>query len=401
LAEALQIAQQNSPVLKAAKSDVDGANAGAKAARAGTLPQLSVNGFATSGNNGSIVGSSPKVDPQVWMLAPTGGFVDGNLALMVPIFAPRLQAVAGSASWQARAAMGDLSEARADLVLQVTEAYDRVLLARQIVLSEQAAVIAGSELVRTTQALFDSGKGIEATVQRSFAELSGAQRALTTARNEEAKSLIDLAAAMNVDFAKPLDPSDAFVVGDRPLSLDAALAKAKASRGVLLAARARMQAASADIRAAEGQRRPQLYGSLMGDTTNRSDMGGLSAGLTLSYPLYDGGRVSAEVAEARSMNRKTAALLKQAEIGVEREIRRAWLDVESAHSNAISAEASVKAAEAAYEVTSLRVSAGKGIVLEQLDALEALVRAKSDLAQATFDQILAVARLSRAAGGQS
>jgi outer membrane protein TolC len=92
-------------------------------------------------------------------------------------------------------------------------------------------------------------------------------------------------------------------------------------------------------------------------------------------------------------------MLKQTDLAVERDVRQAWLDVQSAQANAVSAEASVKAAQSAYDVTALRVSAGKSIVIEQLDALEALVRAKSDLAQSTFDQVLAVAKLNRATGG--
>jgi outer membrane protein TolC len=47
----------------------------------------------------------------------------------------------------------------------------------------------------------------------------------------------------------------------------------------------------------------------------------------------------------------------------------------------------------------LRVSAGKSILLEQLDALQALTEAKGDLSQATYEQVVAVARLDRAAGG--
>lgn len=400
LAEAIQAAELNSPVLGAAKSDADAAKAGARIAKAGTLPQLSANGFGSSGNNAAILGSPPMVEPPASMLVPTGSFLDGNLSLMIPIIAPRPSAMAASATWEAKAAGGELDEARADLTLQVTEAYDRVLLYRQMVLAEKAKVDATAELVRTTQALFDAGKGIEASVQRTQAELSGAQRSLTSARNEEAKALLDLEAAMGADLSLSLDPSDALGLVAISSSLEDYLSQAKKARGMLLAARARREAATSDIHAAEGQRLPQLYGAVMGDATNRRDMGGMTAGLTLSFPLFDGGRISGEVSQAKSMKAKADAALRQAELTVEKEVRQAWLDVESAQANATSAEASVNAARAAYEVTALRVSAGKSILVEQLDALESLTRAKADLAQATFDQAVAVAKLNRAAGGE-
>lgn len=400
LVDAVQFAMKNSPQLGAAIADADAAKSGARGSKARTLPQLSVNAFSTTGNNSSILSSSPMVEPPAWMLVPTGNFTDGNLSLMVPIIAPRLQAMAGSASWQAKAAAGELSEARADVSLQVTDAYERVLLYRQMVLTAQAKVDATQELVRTTRALFDAGKGIEATVQRSAAELSQAERSLTSARNDEAKAILDLEAAMGADFSTPLDPSETLKGSSVTDTLDKYLSSAKESRGMILAARARQEAAAAEIRGVEGQRFPQLYGTVMGDRTSRHDMGGVTAGLTLSFPVFDGGRISAEVSQAKSMKAKADAGLKLAEITVAKEVRQAWLDVQSAQANATSAEASVAAAQSAYDVTVLRVTVGKSILIEQLDALEALTRARADLAQATFDQVLAVARLNRAAGRQ-
>ncbi len=400
LAEALRLAHQNSPVLAGSTSDAEAANSASKVAKARLMPVISANGFATTGNNPGVMSSSPMVEPPAWMLIPAGGFLDGNLSLMLPIFAPRLRGMASAASWQARAAAGDLAEARGDLDLQVTEAYSRVLLARQMVLTEGAKVAATKELVRTSQALFEAGKGIEASVLRTQAELSRAQRALTSAQNDEEKAGLDLQATMGADFAIPLDPSDD-LKNVNPLSdLPTYRSRAHSARGMVLAAHARQEAASADARAANGQHAPSLYGVVMSDATNSPGMGGITAGLTLSFPIFDGGRINAEVSQAKSMKSKADSSLRLAELTVEKEVRQAWLDVQTARANAASAEASVKAAQSAYDVTALRVTAGKSILVEQLDALESLVRAKADLAQATFDHVIAVARLTRASGAQ-
>jgi outer membrane protein len=398
LAEALTLAEQNSPSLKAAIADLGAARAAAKAAKSETLPKVSANGFATSGNNASIISSSPMVDPPAWMMVPAGAFFDANLMLMVPILVPRNNAMVTATNWQVKAAEAELTEARADLSLTVIESFDRVLLARRVILAEEAKVTASTELVRTTQALFEAGKGIEATVHRAQAELSRAQRALTTARNEEAKAVVELQAIIGLDFAPAIEPSGDFDTA-APEQLTEYLRRGKASRGLLLAARAKLVAASAEVRAAEGQRAPQLYGVAMGDATNRGDMGGVTAGLTLSFPLFDGGRISAEASRARSMRSKAEAQVREAELTVEKEIRQAYLDVHTAMANAESAKLSVTAAQSAYDVTALRVQAGKSILVEQLDALEALTRARADLAQALFDQTVAAARLRRAAGG--
>ena len=401
LASAIRNALANSPFQTAAKADLEGAKASERVARANTGPQISANAFGTSGNNAAAYGSPPMVEPPVWMLVPTGSFLDANLALMVPLFSPRLRSMIDSAKGQSQAAVGDLDEVRADIALAVTDAYDRVLLARQMIRAEESKVAATQELVKTAKAMFDAGQGIEASVQRSQAELSHAERSLTSARNDEAKALIELQAAMNADFNRPIDPSGDLNVEAPTMSLEDSIQLAKKNRGLVVSALARQNSTNSEVRAAQDQRKPQLYGAIMGDATNRSDMGGLSAGLTLSIPIFDGGRINAQVAQARSMRAKATATAKQALISVERDVRQAWLDIATAKANLTSSESAVRASAAAFEVAALRVRAGKAILVEQLDALEALIRAKSDLAQAQFDQAMAIAKLNRAMGAKS
>ncbi|MBI5706445.1 MAG: TolC family protein [Armatimonadetes bacterium] len=398
LSESLRLAHEKSPVLRASQADANAASAGARASRARTRPQLSANGFAADGKQSSILSSSPMVEPPAFMATAPGTFFDGNLSLMFPLIASRLSAMASAAGWQARAAGGEFLEARADLDLRVTEAYYRVLLARQMIAVAETRKAAATELVKNTRALFESGKGIEAAVQRSEAELSSAQRGLTSAKNEEAKAILDLKETIGLDLG-----TDVVVDGEAsplvPSSLNDAIAAGKQRRGMLLAARARASAAQSDVRAAASQRLPQLYGVAMGDTTNRRDMGGGTIGLTLSFPVFDSGRISAEVAQARSMQEKADAQVRQAELTVEKEIRQASLDLETARANADSAERSLVGAQASYDVIALRVASGKSILVEQLDSLQTLTQAKADLAQARFDLDLAAARLTRAAGG--
>lgn len=398
LTESLRLARLSSPTLQAARAEADAANAGARAARAQTLPQLSVNGFGTTGNQTSILSSSPMVEPPAWMMTAPGTFIDGNLMLMVPLIASRLNAMKSAASWQSRAAAGEFAEVQAEVDLRVAEAYYEVLRARQMASAAVSRVAAAQELVNNAQARFEAGSGIEANVSRAQAELSSAERQLTSARNDEAKAVLELQTVIGLDQATNLVVEEE--TADIPeLTVDEALKLAKETRGVLIAARARVEAASAEVRAAQGQRSPQLYCVAMGDVTNRRDMGGVTAGLTLSFPLFDGGRISAETAQAKAMRTRAEAQLKDAELTVQKEVRQAVLDLQTARSNETSAAASVKAAQSAYEVIALRVQAGKSILVEQLDALQVLTEARADLARATFEVQLAKAKVMKASGG--
>lgn len=398
LDDLLRFARQNSPVLQAAREEVAAAAAGIRMSRAQTKPQLSANGFATSGNQPSIVGSTPGVEPPASVTMLPGTFVDGNLTLMAPLIATRLSAMIVATSWQAKAVEGELAEVRADLDLRVTEAYYQVLLLRRSIATAEARFAAAEELVKNTRARFEAGSDIEASVSRALAERFAAEREVVSARNQEAKAILDLQVLIG------MDPSEQVVVTDEgsglvPLTLDEALEQGKRTRGILAAARARVQAASAELGAARSMRSPQLYGVLMGDVTNRRDMGGLTVGLSLSFPLYDGDRIAAETARARAMRARAEAQLRDAELMVAKEVRQAVLDLQTAQSNVALAESSVRAAQSAYDVIALRVRAGKSILIEQLDALNVLTQSHTDLARAQYDVQLATARLLRAAGG--
>ncbi len=400
VAEAIQFAERNNPSLAAARSRVQTASAGVRSARSALAPQLSANSFATTGSYGSILNSSPGVMPPFWLSVPSGQFLDQNLMLMLPLFTgERLRAGVNAASWQQRAAEGELLEMRADVALRVKDAYLKALSAKQMVVVQEAKVAAAQELLRTTQVQFEAGEGIEASVQRVQAELSRAQRALTSASNEVSKIMLDLDEAIGADFDSSITLTDELTMAPEMGTLATYIKTAKASRGRVLTARAKDEVALAEIRIAVAQRSPQLYGQAMGDVTSRRMGNGATFGLSLSIPIFDGGRIGADVSAAKARRDIAKAELAEVALAVEKEVRQGWLDVGTAKANAVSAEASVKAASAAYEVVALRVSAGKAILVEQLDALQALTEARGDLAQAIYEHNIARAKLVRASGG--
>jgi outer membrane protein len=133
--------------------------------------------------------------------------------------------------------------------------------------------------------------------------------------------------------------------------------------------------------------------------SGRDDSGvGFTLGLTLSVPLVDGGQRRAEVAQARARQERAAAEARSLELTASKEVRQAWLDVETGAQNYRTTQTALQAAQSAYEVIALRVQNQKSILVEQLDALAALTQARANLAQALYDHATAVARLQRAIG---
>jgi outer membrane protein len=373
-----------------------------RAARAMTGPQVSANTYLAGGSMPSIFSSAPGVVPPNSLIVPGKGYADQNLTLMVPLFTGgRLENQVKAAAGRESAARAGIGTAQADAALMVRDVYYRALLAAEMVKVAQSRLDAGRATLETTRALFEAGKGLQASVARAEAEMADAQRMETTARNDQAKMLLDLKRAMGVNLDSDITLADSLSYTSLDRTLDAALAEAGRVRPELLAARARLESAKAQTGAARGAWQPQVYGTAMGDVFAPDDMGkrtGGAVGVTLSIPLYDNGQRKGEVGRMEAMERRAEAEVKDIELRVATEIRQVWLDVDTAGQNYRTAQAAVQSAQAAYDVVVLRVQNQKSILVEQLDALAALVQARTNVAQALYDHSIAIAKLQRAIG---
>jgi outer membrane protein len=403
LAQAIQIGLRENLMIRAVQWEAKAAAAETRATRSMTRLQISANTYLTYGDAPNIVSTAPGVMPQNNLSVMPGGFANQNLMLMVPLYTGgRLNSLVRAASERERAAATDVLGVQSETVLQIKEAYYRALLATEMGKAAHARVDSDTALLQTTRAQFEAGKGIEASVHRVEAELADAQRMLTSARNDQAKALLDLKAAMGVRLESEITVSE--MLAFQPLVGDLAgfLKEAVNSRPELRAARLRVNAAGAQTGAARGALQPQVYGTAMADgfAGRESSSAGYTVGLTISFPLLDGGQRRAEVAQMRAMKERVEAETRNLELIVAKEVHQAWLDVETAAQNYRTLQVALQAAQSAYEVISLRVQSQKSILVEQLDSLAALTQVRANLAQALYDYALAVARLQRAVGRQ-
>lgn len=403
LSQAVQTGLRENLMLKAARADVKAAQADTRAARSQTGVQISANTYATVGDMSAIVSTSPGVMPTNNNLVPRNGFVDQNLMLMVPIYTGgRLRNQIRAASEREKATTAGVGSAQADTALQVKLAYYRVQLAEEMVRAAQARLDAAAALLATTKAQVDAGKAIEATMSRVDAERADAQRMLTSARNDREKMLLDLKMAMGVNLDSEITLAEALAFAPPKGDLKAQLARAMQERPELLAARARLRAAQAQTSATRGSLQPQIYATAMADAFDSKAMGsgkGYAVGLSLSFPLIDGGQRRAETAGARAMQERAEAEARDLDLRVQTEVRQVWLDVETGAQNYTTARTALASAQSAYDVMALRVQNQKSLLVEQLDAQAALTQARANLAQALYDHASAVARLQRAVGG--
>lgn len=403
LEEAVSFAMKNSPVLRASRAEIAAARAETGVAKSRAGVQLSANGFASGGNMPAILSSSMGVEPPAFVQAPDKGFQDINLALMLPLHTGGvISGLIAKALALEQAAIAEASGMRAEVALKVRESYIRALYAVELVSAYRSRVVAAEAMAANARTRFVAGSGIEATVRRAEAEVAEDQKELTMAENERQKMLLDLLAEMGASMEKPVVLGDTFRFAPSTLSLEESIRQADKSRGELISARMRVRAAMGQANSANGALRPQVYGFAMGEAFSPQDsMGkrsGYTFGISVSLPIFDGGMRRSEVAAARAMVERAKAEADRFKVQVEREVRQAWLDIETAAQNYLTATSALRGSQASYEVMAVRVESGKGILVEQLDALATLTRARANVAQALFEHHLAIAKLNRAIG---
>ena len=162
-------------------------------------------------------------------------------------------------------------------------------------------------------------------------------------------------------------------------------------------------ASEANVGAAQASRRPTLsaFASTQWgpDSSDWTPQPSWSAGLQLSWNLFDGGRAAAEIKIARANLRATVAqrdgLLVSLTSGLE--TARARILANAANSEA-STEA-VTAAQAALRLAEARYAQGLGSQIEVADAQAAVTVAQGNLVVAEWQLADAWAQLRRATGG--
>lgn len=402
LVQAIEFALRNSPTLRASRAEISAARAETGAARARQRPQISANGFLSQGNMPNILQSPMGAEPEALALSPSRSFADANFMLMAPLYNGFLSGLVAVSAAREQAVIAEATGATAEVAFRIREAYLQSLLAAELVKANQSRITAAEEMVRIARAQLEAGKGIEANVKRAEAELAEARQELTTTDNDRRKMVLDLLAEMGAALDASPVLTEALLFKPLDATLQTFLDQARDRRGELVAAKHRVRVAQGQFSAVEGTLRPQVYGFAMGDVFAPSDaMGnrsGYTVGLTVGIPILDGGMRRSEAAAARSMVEKARAEADRIELQVAKEVRQAWLDIETAGQNYQTAIAALAAAQAAYDVMAIRVESGKSIQLEQLDALATLTRAKANVARAVYEHQLAIARLNRAAG---
>jgi outer membrane protein len=186
---------------------------------------------------------------------------------------------------------------------------------------------------------------------------------------------------------------------------DAWVASAAENNGTLIALQHGISAARSLLRSTRSEHLPQV--AIIGSQVNSDqgvdnrqspefDVG--SIGVQVTIPLYEGGRVSGSVEEARARWEIARQQYEQAWRQVARETRTAWLAASASHARVGSSGEEVRALERVVDAQRKSYQLGVSTIVDVLVAQRRLLRARFDQSRARYDFIRALATLKVRAG---
>lgn len=399
LRDALAAAYENNPTLAAARSGQRAADENVPIARADGLPSVGANvGYnevlKQGSNNVFAPDRSLSVQAQLSVPLYQGGVVRNSIR---------------AAETRVEAGQALLRGTEAAVFSQVVGAYMDVLRDEAVVaLNRNNVEVLGVNL-QATRDRFDIGDLTRTDVAQSEARLALAQGNLQAA---EARLIASREAYVRLVGTAPgaLEPPPPLPgVPDSP---DQAVEAALADNPDLEAATIEARARGFDVRAAQGTRMPRVslttnggYNDFLG--TARSGIAGVAAqqtqtsastGVTVSIPLFQGGRPAARVRQAQARESQALEQLIEAERGVIAQTRAAYASLRAARQVAESSEVAVAASRLSLEGVRAENSVGTRTILDILNAEQELLNAQVQLVSARRDAYVAGFTLLAAMG---
>ncbi len=411
LSRAVEIALQRNPATKVTAAGRAMADAELREARTGRFPLLQASENFTASNNPVFVFGS---------LLEQGRFTTKNfdlnslnhpsslsnfrsaVTLQVPIFDQRLTETRVK---QARIKTGqaDLQADRVEqqLRFEVVRSYYGLLLAQARLNVADEAVKTAEADVKRARDMFESGLVVHSDLLAAEVQLSEFRQQKIQANGE----VVTAIAALNTALGLPTESSQQLSgqLSEKNFtveSIEALRAQALQNRADYQIAILSTHASAAQVRGARGEWLPRVDAFVTAGASSHYFAGGsgdYAAGASVTFNVFDAGR-KARIDQAHAAESMANAQAEQLANQIRFEVVRTFQQYVSARERlAVVAQVEAQATET-LRIVQDRYHAGLTTITELLRAETALVRARSDVLNARYDQYVGYANVMLAIG---
>jgi len=414
LPQAIRIALANNPDIAAGGWDEKSAQAQYDAAFGERLPSLkAVGGYARYNDDQRLIPTRYNGEPGVF----GDDIAAADLVLTLPLFTGgRLINQVKAADLLYKAAGQRLARSRQELTFNVSSVFFSILAQQKVVESLEFSRRVLEENIKRVDALIAAQKAAKVDRLRTEVRLADIQQRWVRERNVMAIQYRVLANLLGFAGAPNDPPSVQGELAPGPQveipDCETAFASARSHRGDYLAARSTLEAQARNVDAARAGHLPTVslvgaYGErwALGTTTgprgvdDSEDVGRI--GVVVEFPLFEGGRVEARIRDQLSKLAAAQERLRKLELQICLETETALLNIQSSRERIDATRKAVDQAMESLRIEGLKYDAGKGAILDVLDAQSALLDSQVNYYRALTDFHTALAQLRFATGEES
>ena len=429
LEESIEIAKQSNLTLQTAEQNLKTAEAQVRAARAGLLPRITASGNYTyfkdiqksviqadGGFGFPMPGeemngmSPPSADNESDLIELEFGAhhnAQGTINLTQPIFAwGRYYYGYQAADLNYQAIQRDVDAAYNQLRLDVSEAFYGAMVAQEFVRVAQQSVSLVEEQLAVAEVSLQAGAATNFDVLRAKVQLANAKSQLIRAQNgvqtakDAYKTVLNIPLTENISVKGTLEVPEKHKIPG--LNLDSLVQQALDNRPEVHRTQFTEHAARKQVDIAKTRSRPDLgfFSNYQISQNERlTEMNRIwSLGLQINIPIFDGFATRAALQQSESSLKQIQLGGTQVKVGVEFEVRTAYLNLRGAETIIEVQREAVTQARESVRIANLQFQNGIITTVALTDTQLALAQAEVNRLQAYHDYIVGLARLEKAIG---
>ncbi|MBA3962222.1 MAG: TolC family protein [Chthoniobacterales bacterium] len=396
--DVVRLAQNRNPEIAIARKKITAAHGGELEARAGYLPSVVTNGLYRRRERAESSRLRPddyNASVRVVQNLYTGGATSNETAIAQLTLAKQedeLQVVSDRVTMDVRLAF-----------------YELLLNREKIHLREQSTEVLRGDLKSARERLRAGTVG-PLDASRAEVALANEEPELIQAQTDLQNSYLHLSDLCGIDNrvagAKPFEAFGTLQYEPRHPDLNASLMRAATDRPEIRSAQKDIVIEEKQLEVDRSAARPHVQfftgyeayserDPLVGPEFNH----GYVAGVNTTWNLFDGFATRGRMDATRARRDAAILSLKATKLGIESEVRSAFLDLQQADSVLAAQAKNVRTADEALGFANNNLSAGLGTQLDVLQAAGDVTRTRTTRLSAIYLHNAALARLERAVGG--
>ena len=376
------------------RAQVEQARQGERAAFGARLPTILSHGVVTRNLvTGSLTFNDIKID-----ILPAYDYA-ATLSAIQPIFTGfRLEKGQRQAQLAVDVAMTGERITVQDTVLAATKTYYGILGLQENLEISRRAVTLAQQTLRTAESLYRAGEAVETSVLRARVAESDAKRELLVAENSLIVARQQLMLLTGVTGEYDLTSPPATKPIDTPV--EDLIKQGLAVRPELKALALQRQIAGLEI----DRQRSQWYPTVEAQAVYQKQKANFpssqlaSVAVNAIWPVFDGGRRGAAVANARLQLTEAGLQEELVRRQTAEQIRAAYIAMQTFNATVELLKSQVDVARRNVDETGKAYQVGEATDLDVLQSNNALTQSERQLAQATFQYEVAICDVQRAVG---